>query len=54
MRMPDEVQSNENYTAPVRTLSIKGPFRKSILNSGLKKAIYPEFTSMRSCRTIHN
>ena len=37
-------------TAQVRTLSIRGPFLKSTLNGGLKKAIYPNFTSIRSCR----
>ena len=48
--MPREVQSNDNYTAPIRTLSIRGPFRKSTLNGVLKKAIYPKFRSLRSCR----
>ena len=39
--MPQEVQSNENYTVPIRTFSIKGPFRKLTLNSALKRGFDP-------------
>ena len=39
--MPGEVHRNENYTAPVRTFSINGPFRKLTLNGGLKMQFTP-------------
>ena len=39
--MHQEVQRNGNYSAPVRTLSIRGPFRKSTLNGGLKRRFNP-------------
>ena len=38
-------------TAPVRTLYVRGPFRKSTGNSCVQNAIYPNFMSIRFCRT---
>ena len=46
-----KVHRNANMTAPVRTLYVRQPFRKYTGNSGLKNAIYPTFTSIRSCGT---
>ena len=39
--MTREVQSNENYTAPVRTFSIRGPFRKIDFKWWSKRRINP-------------